>query len=414
MNDVKISVIVTVYNIERYIGECLDSVLNQEFTPIEVICVDDASSDKSYQILKEYEKKDKRVRIICNEVNLGQASSRNRGCRKATGEYLYIMDGDDLIKEGALKRLYECANAENLDILTFAAESFPDNQKMELRCKKQEGLYIRKHTNTYCVAGAELFAEMVGNGDGHGNVCLQFINRKFFEDNQLYWIEGLRYSEDDPFTMYMKAKRAKCIPDILYMRRVRENSMITSPMKLCHLESTVIQFAHDLTVWQESMLPQELNSKIEKHFIGMHNFIISLCDILGDESGEMPMLENYPMAKYIYNYFIQNKPTICKNLTKQVMQDLLSYKNVIVYGAGQMATVTIKFLENNGICDYFIAVTEKKDNESSLRGREIYSIDELVNFRNESIVIIATLQRHYEAIAEKLKSLGFKDIIYVD
>lgn len=414
MNDVKISVIITIYNIEKYISECLDSVLNQDFTQMEVICVDDASTDNSYEILKEYEKKDKRIHVICNAVNQGQASSRNRGCRQARGEYLYIMDGDDLIKEGALRRMYETAKTENLHILTFSAESFPDNQQMESYSKKLKDLYIRKHKYETCMSGAELFAELIGNGDVHGNVCLQFINRKFFEENQLYWIEGLRYSEDDPFTMYMKAKRAKCIPDILYMRRVRENSMITSPKKLCHLESAVIQFTHDLQVWQECDLPQKLNDKIEKHFLELHNFINSLCGDFKDIPATMPMLENYPMAKYIYNYFILKKPTICKNLTKQVMQDLLTYKNVIVYGAGQMATITTKFLENNGICDYFIAVTEKKDNVACMNGKDIYSIDELANMHSEAIVLIATVQRHYEVISEKLKSMGFKDIIYVD
>ena len=92
MKELKISVIITVYNIEKYIGECLDSILTQDMDEIEVICVDDASTDKSKEVLRVYQNKDQRIHVISNETNLGQASSRNNGCKIARGKYLYVMD----------------------------------------------------------------------------------------------------------------------------------------------------------------------------------------------------------------------------------------------------------------------------------------------------------------------------------
>ena len=183
MNEVRVSVIITVYNIERYIGECLDSILNQDIDEIEVICVDDASTDNSYMVLKEYEKKDRRIHIILNETNMGQASSRNVGCRLAKGEYLYVMDGDDWLKPGALRKLYACAKEDNLDILTFSAESFADSQSTESLGAKMRDFYIRKHAYKNVMIGPDLFAELNNNGDVHGNICLQFINREFFVQN---------------------------------------------------------------------------------------------------------------------------------------------------------------------------------------------------------------------------------------
>ena len=137
-----ISVIVTVYNIEEYIAECLESILNQKGPSLECICVDDASTDGSYYILKRYSQKDARVKIIQNNRNMGLSSSRNIGFQKATGKYLYNIDGDDFLIAGALKRLYTCAEKNHLDLLGFSATSFFESDEMKQFGKENE--YVRK------------------------------------------------------------------------------------------------------------------------------------------------------------------------------------------------------------------------------------------------------------------------------
>ncbi len=168
MDDIKISIIVTVYNIEEYIGECLESILNQDIAEIEVICIDDASQDDSHKVLKEYNRKDDRIKIIHNEKNQGQASSRNKGCRQAKGEYLYIMDGDDYLIHGALKRLYDCAKTNHLDILTFSAESFTDDSDMILISKQAKDIYKRNSKYDKILEGAELLYELLDRDDIYG------------------------------------------------------------------------------------------------------------------------------------------------------------------------------------------------------------------------------------------------------
>ena len=112
---VKISIIVPVYNTEKYLRKCFDSIQNQTFQDFEVIAIDDGSTDSSFSILKEYEK-DKRFQIIHKE-NEGQAVARNLGIQKAIGEYLTFVDSDDFIENTMLENLYECAQKEDDDIV---------------------------------------------------------------------------------------------------------------------------------------------------------------------------------------------------------------------------------------------------------------------------------------------------------
>lgn len=91
-----VSVILPVYNSERYLVQCLDSIVNQTLTDMEIICIDDKSTDNSLQILEKYAQKDSRILIIKNEVNLGIVESRNKGLDLAKGEFIAVMDSDDI------------------------------------------------------------------------------------------------------------------------------------------------------------------------------------------------------------------------------------------------------------------------------------------------------------------------------
>ena len=104
--EVKISIIIPVYNVEKYLHECLDSIINQTFTDIEIICVDDGSTDKSSEILEEYEQKDKRFTVI-SQPNKGVSAARNRGMQQAKGKYIMFVDSDDWLAHNACEQAYK-------------------------------------------------------------------------------------------------------------------------------------------------------------------------------------------------------------------------------------------------------------------------------------------------------------------
>lgn len=119
----KISVVMPVYNVGEYVGECLNSIINQSLYDIEIICVNDGSTDNSLEILNTYAEKNKRI-IVINKKNEGSGIARNTGLKIATGEYIYFVDSDDwLDNEKVLEEIYEKASTENLDMLIFGGLS---------------------------------------------------------------------------------------------------------------------------------------------------------------------------------------------------------------------------------------------------------------------------------------------------
>lgn len=113
----KVSIIVPVYNVEKYLTRCLDSLINQDFTDIEIICIDDGSTDLSGKILDDYAEKDDRIKVI-HQTNGGQSVARNAGMKMASGKYINFVDSDDWIDLNFIERLYNAAEKYNADIAT--------------------------------------------------------------------------------------------------------------------------------------------------------------------------------------------------------------------------------------------------------------------------------------------------------
>ena len=123
-----VSVIIPVYNVEKYLRECLDSVLAQTYKNIEVILVDDGSTDSSGHICDEYLNVDDRIKVI-HQQNAGLSEARNHGYDFATGVFVYFLDSDDWIQEETLSSLTQRIQDTNADIVFFDSKSFEDSEK---------------------------------------------------------------------------------------------------------------------------------------------------------------------------------------------------------------------------------------------------------------------------------------------
>ena len=123
MDDIRVSIIVPVYNVEEYIIQCLDSVVNQTLKEIEIICVNDGSTDGSLQILEKYAAKDERIKIVTKK-NAGLGAARNTGLKLANGEYVGFVDSDDWIELDTYEKLYNNAVSNNSDIVLFETKIY--------------------------------------------------------------------------------------------------------------------------------------------------------------------------------------------------------------------------------------------------------------------------------------------------
>lgn len=149
----RISIIIPCYNAEMYLEECIESVLNQNFEEIEIICVNDGSSDGTFNILNKY-KSNNKITIIHHVSNSGAGAARNTGIDIASGEYLFFIDSDDLLIDNALSTLYELALNTNADITSGQIQKFDANGNLKSPhyLKKINGTY-EFYKNKKCLLG---------------------------------------------------------------------------------------------------------------------------------------------------------------------------------------------------------------------------------------------------------------------
>ena len=232
-NQALISVIIPVYNVESYLRECVESVINQTYENLEIILVDDGSTDSSGEICDEYLDKDSRITVI-HQKNGGLSAARNAGLDACEGDYVYFLDSDDYIDSNALSSLIDIAEKEKSDIVFFDAVSFADTDDFEV---KQN--YIRK--NKYNTgSGKAVFAEMTKNKEFHSAVPLLLLKKSFLTAKGLRFKEGILF-EDMVFT-YQALSLAKTVSQCaqsLYHRRYRKDSIMTSAKNQKHFSSCV-------------------------------------------------------------------------------------------------------------------------------------------------------------------------------
>ena len=213
----KISVIIPVYNVENYLGACLDSVHNQTLTDIEIICINDGSTDNSLNILNEYSKKDSRIRIITKE-NGGQATARNLGIKLAKGEYIAFVDSDDLIEPDMLEKLYTKAKDNNLDLAMCKIATY-DNHTKEIKDNVwyymlgvfrdfEKDIFTHKDTKEFtCNIAVTPYNKIYKNS--------------LLKDNDILFPEGLIFEDEKFFfDVYLRAKRVSIVDEFLYYYRV--------------------------------------------------------------------------------------------------------------------------------------------------------------------------------------------------
>jgi glycosyltransferase involved in cell wall biosynthesis len=151
----QISVIIPVFNAQRYLSECLDSVINQTFKDTEIICVNDGSSDNSLEILKSYAKKDKRIKII-DKTNTGSGDSRNTGLKACCGKYIIFLDADDFVEENMFKELYNKIEETNSDI-AFCDYYRYHNETGKIELKKVKTKLINSPTVNFYTLKEKIF-----------------------------------------------------------------------------------------------------------------------------------------------------------------------------------------------------------------------------------------------------------------
>ncbi len=224
-----VSIIIPVYNVEKYLSECIDSVINQTYNNLEIILIDDGSTDSSGNICDKYSIIDNRINVI-HKINGGLSNARNDGFLNAQGDYVYFLDSDDFIEITAVENLVKNILENNSDVVFFDGITFNDYSNKKVKNQN----YLRK--NQYSTAsGLEIFELLQKNRDYHSAVPLMFFKRQFLLENNLKFIPHMLH-EDMVYTFqtFINAKVVSYCDKPLYNRRNRASSITTSNKSIAH------------------------------------------------------------------------------------------------------------------------------------------------------------------------------------
>lgn len=287
---IKVSVIIPVYNAEKYLRQCLDSVLSQSLKEIEIICVDDGSADKSRDILREYATADERLKIMTQE-NRGPGAARNSGMEAAAGRYIMFLDADDWFEPDMLSDLYETAERNSADITVCKAERFDNRTGTTL----DSAWMLKEEYLPGEAFSPEEIAEHLFQFT-YGQVWDKLFYREFLMEKELRFPE-MWAAEDTAFVYkcLLLAERICVLPEVKVHYRVNVNGSVSNsfvkhpdaPFKAFELvyvflkdsglyerfERSFLNWAMEYLVWQVCNMPDkeirrnyydELNSKLNQ------------------------------------------------------------------------------------------------------------------------------------------------------
>lgn len=442
----KVSVVVPVYNVGNYLRECLDSIRVQTLKELEIICVDDGSTDSSAQILDEYAKKDDRFRIV-HKVNEGYGKAMNVGISMAASPYVGIVESDDWIEPHMYETLYRLMEERQADVVKADYYEFYEGDE-GTRIERYVPCISESRLGHYLPFDRERFGRLLGLYDtvfdirDHEEAFLfekytwsGLYRRKFLKENSILHNESPGASYQDNgfwFQTMVKAERISFTGQAFYHYRIDNlNSSIHSREKVfavCDeydfvngiLETMedgdrffkwsgyfkIVDCIDNITRVADEY-KEALTERIKKEFL-----------LAADRKEVDAALYADHWRIRLFDIVFHPRGYIEREKTRIGKMDvwLNDYDRVIVYGAGIMGRGAYGMLlegRRNIKVKYF-AVTEKAGNPKSLFGVPVKEIRELKPYREQALVIIAVGRKYGEEVERILKEEGFPNYVFLN
>lgn len=397
---ISFSIIMPTYNVEKYVKGSIESVLAQNYSNYELICVDNASEDGTVSILNDYAEQESRMHVLRNERNEGISFSRNRGIEAAQGEYILFLDADDKLAENALERIAVIATEEKMDILFFDAIAEYENEEL----KEKFGHYIPNREGMHFEAGSgqKMFAAFIKENRYTDVLWRQCFKKEFLDREGLRFTKG-RLHEDVVFSFraILSAKKTVCVQEEFYVYYRREGSLTAGENILDAFRCEFTNYCNMVRFWQRSELSEEGNEAVKKYLDHYYNFL----------NGKYRYAKGIKRVEFegcfenhMYQSFILNS-----NLLGEHMEEIAKYDKIIIYGAGYIAERILKEYNSKKIIG--IAVTEMGSNPTEKYGYRVKELRRYKRYAKRALVIICVIRKTQGEMIQKLQEEGFLNYI---
>lgn len=402
--DVKLSIIIPVYNCEQYLKECLESVCGQGIEELQVICIDDCSNDASLTILYEMKKKYDYIQIYHNAINRGQAFARNVGLDRAVGKYIMFVDSDDYIG-GPVLKLIEYIDQSQADLVLFDTYMFSDEKlSYDFDCNSRVRKYLYEQST-----GLDMLIELIKNHEMSGIACGSIYNRDYLNEKKIKFLENGQH-EDIPFIFkaLLFANKSDYYNNIIYYYRQRINSTLHLPNHKKLLIGLISGYSDMKNNWTEYKIEnQSINIGIyEKYINDYFAQIVKLIEnryvcYLADGNEENAI---YPR---IQEFHFLEKDEIKQYIKNTDLFDLQNADAVAIYGAGFFAKKIYFLLCKNNIHVLCFYVSELNNNPSKLFDVPVKKYSNQVELK---YIVIATSEKIKNQIIKSTDFTG-KNVI---
>ena len=392
-----ISVIIPVYNKQKYLNKCIESVLNSSFSDVEIICVDDYSTDGSRDVLKKIAQKNKQIILIENDENKGVSYSRNVGINAANGKYIAFLDSDDYLDKQALENYYEKLEETNADGCFIKIISNNGNVNIS-----------NAYNDVY--SGRELLGKFVENDEMFLYACGSIWSTDFIRKNNIYFKE-FKIGEGGLFTLelMMHAKSVVVSDYPGYNYYINESSTVNKneSMKLSavgQLKQLIFMILQLNLDSNDKEIVAFLRWYLKKNMGGINN-------LKGDElDGNYFIASNERfLAELIKGKFLEKEII----LSKEDEEVVNSKGCVYVYGAGYETLDVIKFCNRSNLEIKGIYVSDEKANPQSIYGFRVkkFCVKEIDDLSIP--FLISAHKKHQKEIKDVLINAGIKNIVIV-
>lgn len=402
MNNPMVSVIIPVYNAEKYICQCMDSLLAQTYQSFEIICVDDGSTDNTYAILQKYAEDD-RVTLL-RQKNEYAGVARNNGLKKANGKYLLFLDADDFFCEDMLEEAVRKAEVDNAEIVVFDAYRFNELTKSV-------------EPERWCFLKAELWGEEVRAAENNAEVIYEFTTpvpwnklflREFVIQHELEF-QAIKRSNDILF-VYAAISCAKRISvlnrKLLYYRDCNSESLQGSG------DDTPCIFAEALYALREYLADRNLLQRFRTSFdnmvisIGFYN----LTNMKSEAAYRM-------LYTQLYDEIFPKLGIVKKPMDVMLEEAIKKKQSCIVYGAGGVSRAFIWMLLSRfsyPADKIKVVVTELGNNACEVCGIKVIPFSTHITDNFSDLVVVAVTNERIQSIIEDtVKQRGFQNIIKI-
>ena len=401
------SVVVPVYNAEKYLVTCLDSLLKQSDQDIEIICINDGSSDDSANILNRYVAQDTRLVLIENKRNMGAAYSRNEAIKKCRGKYVMFVDSDDFLSPDAIEKVISYCDFHNLD-MCFYKFIIEANDKTKTVSDGISGEYSSVYS------GEDLLEQFSKNREFFLYMCSACYRRHFLQDNNLF-ITNLIIGEGGDFILrsLIKSRTAGVLNNRIYHYRIHNASVNNrEDAAIEALWGRFIQLSNVFRILAERKESRQILSFLEYYQKKV--------------AGGLKLLGPNEISRFIYRcrddaerYFLRS---LCSydvygiEIGQEIIDKCEAFSYVYVYGLGYATEEVLSKLSEKNIVVEGVIVSQYKSSKKVYMGHRILRVDdeELKYKKKDLMVIVAAHNRHKKAIFDSCRWNGFENIFFLD